>query len=156
MKMKLFATLFLAALLPAGCEPAGPQGYVGTAACQRSTPIYYKHLELPQQTEAELPMAVDSSGRDYMGFIIFRAPAAWQEQFRREHTLKGLGWGQEEAMGYAQGLAESVEDGRILRFIREHEWQPFHEGRLYPGQDWYFTALRDSRGEYMLILLNTI
>ncbi len=154
--MKAVTILAAAALLLTACEPAGPQGYVGTTACQRSTPVYYKHLELPPQTEAELPMAVDSSGRDYMGVIIFRAPAAWQEQFRREHTLKGMGWAQDTVMEYAQGLAGAVEDGRILRFIREHEWQFFHEGRLYPGQDWYFTALRDSRGEYMLILLNTL
>ncbi len=154
--MKAVTILAAAALLLTACEPAGPQGYVGSTACQRSTPVYYKHLELPPQTEAELPMAVDSPGRDYMGFIIFRAPAAWQEQFRREHTLKGLSWGQVSAMEYAQGLAESVEDKRILRFIREHEWQLFLEGRLYPGQDWYFTALRDSSGEYMLILLNSM
>ncbi len=111
-------------------------------------------LPLPEQTEQNLPMVVEKDGiPDSSGLIIFRAPASWQEAFCALYTLGGSDFiGTENA----RKLANEVEDKSILHFINSREWQFFHSGRLRPGADWFFSAMRDNSGEYVLLYLYSI
>ncbi len=111
-------------------------------------------LPLPEQTEQNLPMVVEKDCiPDSCGFIIFRATASWQEAFCSLYTLGG---GSFIGIDNARELANEVEDKGILHFINSREWNHFHSGRLRPGSDWFFSAMRDASGEYVLLYLYSV
>ncbi len=125
-----------------------PKAYVGEP-CRSSTSWHY--LPLPEQTEAGMPMAMDhSSLLDTSGFVIFRASADWQAALCTLYTHKP-DHGSSGDHEIAAAMAEEAGDNRILRFIQSRQWQPFHHARLRDGEDFYFSALRDAAGEYVLV-----
>ncbi len=136
-------------LLSFGCH--GTDDYEGED-CKES--IACRQLPLPPQADEDFPMAVDScTPVDYTGFIIFRAPADWQDAFLKLYPQAEVPFG-DSAASLACDLAESAGNASIQRFIQSHRWQPFHQGHFRPrgGSDAYdFATMRDESGEYLLV-----
>ncbi len=125
------------------------RGFVGAESADS---IACGLLPLPPQQDARFPMALDSQGLcDYSGFVVFRAPADWQERFRRRAGDSALP-GSHDTLYYALRYAEKLDDRRLADFLRQHSWQPFHTGEVQrDGRAVPFYALRDATGEYLLI-----
>ncbi len=123
------------------------RGFVGA---ESAASIACGLLALPPQTDAGLPMALDSQGLcDYSGFVIFRAPADWQARFCADD---GVELAPHDTLYYALRYAEKLDDRRVADFLRQHSWQPFHRGEVQrDGRAVPFYALRDVSGEYLLI-----
>ncbi len=110
-------------------------------------------VPLPPQTEEGLPMAVDMYDYgDYQSFIVFRAPADWQEAFCRFYPSQPGSANDENIDFVAHSLAADAGDERISRFLNEKTWHPLFKGRqrVDGGLDLY--ALRDESGEYVMVL----
>ncbi len=119
--------------------------------CRKS--IAASLLPLPAQEEtAHLPMALDDLAPcDYSGFVLIRASATWQEDFRRLFPRKPAA-AIYDAYDAACSNAAQLSDKRILHFITGRKWELFHEGCIRPGKRSVdATALRDTSGEYLLI-----
>ncbi len=145
----LIGMLVCGSMLGAFFTNRGPLGFVGAESCRRSS--VYRYLPLPPQAEANMPMAVDERAMlDNWGFVIFRAPADWQEAFRTIHPPKGEL--SQASPDEAAGMAKRLDDPRILQFITSRKWQPFHA--TCPQENFFITALRDESGEYLLVFFN--
>ncbi len=138
------------------CGPAeGPTCFLGAESYAKSTPGHFGHLTPPKQSDPNFPMVVETSGKDYLGFVIFRASAAWQEAFKKAHPYPDeLGDG--AILAQARNLAEELEDKRVRDFISGKEWQSFHKGFLDADRTWHVNAHRDASGEYVLLYLYTL
>ncbi len=131
--------------LPKFCH-VGAEALEASAACAP--------LPLPEQENATLfPMAVSSYGLlpgQACAMVVFRAPDAWQEDFRRFYPLRPELAGRALEELAREDFGADFDDKRIADFIREREWLPFHAGVLRPDE-LYVDALRDRSGEYLLL-----
>ncbi len=150
----IFGLIGLAATALAACMAymvfhPSTDAYVGRG-CHRSS--VYRMMPLPEQEDAErFPMAVECEPwGDFYSFIIFRAPAEWQECFRQFYpTAEPLN--EETTASLARQLAADAGEERIGAFINERKWLPFHQSTKYRGGGLDIIALRDESREYLLV-----
>ncbi len=124
-----------------------PAAYVGEACkdCE-----IWNRIPLPEQTDPELPMALEAHGIDHNYYFILRAPAEWQETFCKFYSYP-TDMSLEYTLDEVRRIAGEVEDKRILNFLNAHEWHHFHSSHLIPGRQQFIDAWRDTSGEYVLL-----
>ncbi len=147
-----FSLVAMAAYAIFTLRTESPYCYIG-AECGESRA--WNILPLPQPSEGEQPMAIDSIGMcDYSGYVIFRATPQWQEAFRNSQT-RPTPWHMADApSSVTNNIVDYQEvDARIREFVGSRTWEHFHQCRAMKRGKYHLDciALRDASGEYMLL-----
>ncbi len=131
-------------------EPIPPRVCTGPACVQSEAGRY---IPLPPQQEEGFPMALDCHAPcEYSGILVFRAPADWQETFRKFYATPTTPF--PGFLDNALHHASQAEDKRLHDFISSRQWEPFHAATIVKARhSVYFHALRDASGEYLLVYI---